>query len=145
MATFIPWLLGVYAVFFISAQYTGLELLDSYLAFQGGSNLGNLIWFSLWSGASSMVCLFLVRRIRTVPNMRCAPHYILLAYAVPAMLLVFPDTSMGFAVSHVREFPDGMAPYSALALLLIESGTVAFAAGIILAVVNYARLHRREN
>ncbi|MDQ0031455.1 hypothetical protein [Arthrobacter bambusae] len=53
LAAVVPWLLGFYAVFFVSAQYTGRGLFESYLAFQGGSHLGNVIWFSVWTGMTS--------------------------------------------------------------------------------------------
>ncbi|MBE4720381.1 hypothetical protein DAD99_20225 [Pseudarthrobacter sp. AB1] len=56
LAAAVPWLLGAYSVYIVSAQYTGLGLIESYLAFQDGSNVGNVLWFVLWTGISLAVC-----------------------------------------------------------------------------------------
>jgi hypothetical protein len=87
LAAVIPRLLGVYGVFFVSAQYTGLGLFESYRAFQSGSNVGNVV---------SLV-----------------------------------------AVLHVRAFTDDTVPHSGLVTFLIQSGSLAFVATVILTVANY--------
>lgn len=94
-AAAIPWILGAYAVFFVSAQYTGLGLFESYVTFQGGSNLGNVIWFVVWSGTTGMVCWALVRRIARSFDARKVAPFVLFAYAVPSMLLIFPGHGHG--------------------------------------------------
>lgn len=137
LAAAIPWLLGLYAVFFVSAQYTGLGLVESYLAFQGGSSPGNAISFGAWSGATGTACWLLVRRIGRYSNARIVASSILFAYAAPAALLIFPDAAIGFVVSHVRAFEGENAPYSAVALSLIQSGAVALVLGAMPAVANY--------
>ena len=130
----IPWISGSYAVFIESAQHTGLGLLESYAAFQAGSNLGNAIWFTLWSGMSATTCWILIRRLVLSPSAPRITVFILIAYAVPAALLIFPETAMGFAVSHVRIFTDEAVPYSRLALFLIQSGAAALAIAAILLI-----------
>ncbi len=137
LAALVPWLLGFYAVFFVSAQYTGLGLSESYLTFQGGSNLGNVIWFGVWTGSTATISWVLVRRIGRFPSARRVAAFTLIAYAVPALLLIFPVTTMGFAVAHVRAFTNEQTPYSTLALFLVQSGTVALALGTILSAADY--------
>ncbi len=143
-AAAIPWILGAYAVFFVSAQYTGLGLFESYVAFQGGSNLGNVIWFVVWSGTTGMVCWTLVRRIARSFDARKVAPFVLFAYAVPSMLLIFPDTAMGFAVSHVRAFADGAAPHSPIALFLFQSGTVGLIVAVVLSVIHWVSARRKR-
>jgi hypothetical protein len=90
-----PWTLGAYAVYIVSAQYTGLGLVESYQGFQVGSNVGNVLWFVLWTGISALTCWFLSRRTSrptTLPKMIAS---VLLCYAVPALLVFLPDAAMG--------------------------------------------------
>lgn len=144
LAAVIPWSLGVYAVFFESAQYTGQGLFDSYVAFQGGSNLGNVIWFVVWSGTTGVVCWTLVRRIARSFDARKAARFVLFAYVVPSMLLIFPDTAMGFAVSHVRAFANGAVPHSPLALFLFQSGTLGLILAVVLSVIHRVSAARKR-
>lgn len=95
LAAVIPWTLGAYAVFIVSAQYTGLGLFESYAAFQGGSTLGNVIWFLTWSGMTGTVCWTLARRIGRSFDARMVAPFILFAYAVPSMLLISPGHGHG--------------------------------------------------
>ncbi|UKA52170.1 hypothetical protein LFT48_21670 (plasmid) [Arthrobacter sp. FW305-123] len=122
----VPWALGFYAVYIVSAQYTGLGLVESYQGFQAGSNVGNVLWFVLWTGASALTCWFLSARASrraTLPKMIAS---VLLCYAVPAVLVFLPDAAMGFAVSHVRAFTDATAPHSSVVDALFLSGVIAF-------------------
>lgn len=144
LAAAIPWILGAYAVFFVSAQYTGSGLFESYMAFQGGSNLGNVIWFVVWSGTTGMVCWTLVLRIARSFDARKVAPFVLFAYAVPSMMLIFPDTAMGFAVSHVRAFADGAAPHSPLALFLFQSGTLGLIVAVVLSVIHRVSSRRKR-
>lgn len=57
-----PCALGACAVYIVSAQYTGLGLVESYQGFQVGSNVGNGLWFVLWTGISALTCWLLSRR-----------------------------------------------------------------------------------
>lgn len=144
LAAVIPWLLGAYAVFFDSVQYAGLGIFESYLAFQGGSNLGNVIWFVVWSGTTGIVCWMLVRRFGRSFDARRVALFMLFADAVPSMLPIFPDTAMGFAVSHVRAFADDAVPHSPVAMFLIQSGTLARIFAVILSVVNWGSARKRR-
>ena len=138
LACVIPWLLGAHAVFIESAQHTGLGLFESYAAFQAGSNLGHVIWFTLWSGMSATTCSVLMRRTGLSASALRMAVFVLIAYAVPAVLLIFPEAAMGFAVSHVRTFTDETVPYSRLALFLIQSGSAALVLAATLSVARYA-------
>jgi len=144
LAAVIPWLLGVYGVFFVSAQYTGLGLFGSYRAFQSGSNVGNVVSFVVWSGMAGISCWTLVRNIRRTSDARKVAPFMLFAYAVPSMLVLYPDTAMGFAVSHVRAFTDDTVPHSGLVSFLIQSGSLALVAAVILTVANYVSARERR-
>ncbi|WP_441414782.1 hypothetical protein [Arthrobacter sp. 2MCAF14] len=68
----------------------------------------------------------------------------LFAYAVPSVLLIFPDTAMGFAVSHIRAFPDDTVPHSRLAMFLIQSGMLALIVALILFGITYISNRKRR-
>lgn len=89
----LPWALGSFAVYVTSAQYSGLGIFESYRAFEAGSNLGNALWFLLWTGISAAVCWFLVRKPGPVGAIQSASHA-LYCYGTPSALLVFPDAAM---------------------------------------------------
>lgn len=144
LAAVIPWLLGFYAVFIVTARFTGLGLFESYFAFQSGSNLGNAVWFGAWSIVSGGVCWALVRRLSRRSNARTMFALGLTAYGVPAALLIFPDTAMGFAVSHVRVFSNEPVPYSGLSLLLIQTGAASLVLAAILTVGNCISTQKRR-
>lgn len=130
LAGAVPWALGAYAVYFESAQYTGLGLVESYQGFQVGSNVGNVLWFVLWTGLSALSCWFLSRRTSrptTLPKMIAS---VLFCYTVPALLVFLPDAAMGFAVSHVRAFTDATAPHSSVVDALLLSGGAALLAAL---------------
>ncbi|UWX95799.1 hypothetical protein N2K95_08790 [Arthrobacter zhaoxinii] len=132
LAAGVPWIFGLYLVYVVSAQYTGLGLLDSYAAFQGGSHLGNTVWLVLWTGITFISCWFLAIKAGSARGRSKAISFILYAYSIPAVLLFMPDAAMGFAVSHVRAFTDGSAPHSVMVDLLVLSGVGAALLALVL-------------
>ncbi len=138
----VPWALGAHAVYIVSAQYTGLGLGESYQGFQVGSNVGNVLWFVLWTGISALTCWFLSRRISGPATLLSRIASVLLCYAVPALLVFLPDAAMGFAVSHVRAFTDATAPHSSVVDALVLSGGIALLCAL---VVSFAdSMFRRQ-
>ena len=132
LAAGVPWIFGFYLVYVVSVQYTGLGLLDSYAALQGGSHLGNAVWFVLWTGISVISCWFLAIKAGSTRERVKAISLTLYAYSIPAVLLSMPDAAMGFAVSHVRAFTDGSAPHSAMVDFLVLSGIAAALLALVL-------------
>lgn len=133
-AALIPWALGSFAVYVTSAQYSGLGIFESYGAFEGGSNLGNILWFLVWTGVSAAVCWFLVRKPGAIGVIQPVSRA-LYCYGTPAALLVFPDAAMGFAISHVRAFTDDTALHSPLVEFLVISGVGALACASLMSLV----------
>ncbi len=144
-AAALPLVLGTYAVFVVSAQYAGLGLVGSYRAFQGGSNVGNVVSFVVWWGLSALTCLVLVHLVRRREplNFAKAAALVLAAYGVPAVLSLLPDTAMGFAVSHVRAFTDETVLHSGIATFLVVSGAASLAAAAVLFGVGMFQASRR--
>ncbi|MCP1412497.1 hypothetical protein J3D46_001763 [Paenarthrobacter sp. A20] len=141
--TLFPWALGSYAVYVTSAQFSGLGIFESYRAFEAGSNLGNALWFLLWTGISAAVCWFLVRRPGPIGAVQSGCHA-LYCYGTPAALLVFPDAAMGFAVSHVRAFTDDTVLHSPVVEFLVVSGMGALACAFVMSLVFKIKKPRRE-
>ncbi|MBP2412987.1 hypothetical protein JOF48_001786 [Arthrobacter stackebrandtii] len=147
--TAIPLAVGSYEVFVVTAQYTGLGFVESYRAFQGGSHLGNVISAVTWYGAGVLTCLWLLRgtaRSGTLSWWRVA-GMLLLAYGIPSLLVIYPDATMGFAVSHVRAFAADAAPHSQVLTALAGSGLLATAASLPLFAVDrlVAQLRSKEH
>lgn len=134
-AALVPWALGSFAVYVTSAQYSGLGIFESYRAFEPGSNLGNVLWFLLWTGVSAAVCWLLVRKPGSLGAIQPASRA-LYCYGTPAALLVFPDAAMGFAVSHVRAFTDDTALHSPVVEFLVISGMGALACASVMTLVS---------
>ena len=139
-ATLIPWALGSFAVFVTSAQFSGLGMVESYLAFEVGSNIGNALWFVSWTGVSAAVCWLLARRNDT-EAVRSA-SFVLYCYGTPAALLIFPDAAMSFAVSHVRAFTDDTALHSPVVEFLVASGAGALVCAGVISVCSGIRKRR---
>ncbi|WIV29203.1 MULTISPECIES: hypothetical protein [unclassified Paenarthrobacter] len=130
LAGAVPWALGAYAVYIESPQYTGLGLVESYQGFQVGSNVGNVLWFVLWTGLSALFCWFLSRRTSRPTTLPKMIAFVLFCYTVPALLVFLPEAAMGFAVSHVRAFTDATAPHSSVVDALLLSGGAALLAAL---------------
>lgn len=141
-AALFPWALGSFAVYVTSAQYSGLGIFESYQAFESGSHLGNVLWFLIWTGASAAVCRYLVRKPSAIGAIQLASRA-LFCYGAPAALLVFPDTAMGFAVSHVRAFTDDTVLHSPVVEFLVISGLGALACAFLMSLVFRVRRRRR--
>lgn len=142
-AALVSWGLGAYAVYVVTAQYTGLGLWESYSAFQGGSNFGNVLWFVIWSGTTCISSWWLARDSKKSLEQKKTVPYVLLAYAVPSLVVLLPDAAMGFAVSHVRAFNDETYPHSEIVEFLTQSGIVALAGALTWQLVVTVR-HRRK-
>ncbi|MFQ4149802.1 hypothetical protein AAGW05_14095, partial [Arthrobacter sp. LAPM80] len=101
VASAIPLISGAYAVLVTSAEYTGLDLVNSYESFQAGSILGIVISIFVWACATIVCCWALIRKVasRNRTSVLSVSAGVLSAYAVPAVLVLYPDTAMGFAVS----------------------------------------------
>jgi hypothetical protein len=140
-AALLSWALGGYAVYVTSAQFSGRGVAESYAAFEAGSNLGNVLWFLLWTGASAVACWILVRKAG--PGAVRAVSYTLYGYGTPATLLVFPDAAMSFAVSHVRASTDSTAPHSSVVEVLVISGGVAVVCAALLSLAISIRERHR--
>lgn len=149
VASAIPIFAGAYAVLVTSAQYTGLGLVSSYGSFQAGSILGIVISILVWSCATIVCCWSLIRRVAGGNRITAlsVSAGALSAYAVPAVFVLYPDTAMGFAVSHVKAFTDETVPHSDIVDLLFRSGLVAAALAAAFAVGSlvHARKTLAEN
>ncbi|MFJ4027136.1 hypothetical protein ACIPWF_08425 [Paenarthrobacter sp. NPDC089989] len=131
-ASLIPWVLGCFAVYVTSAQFSGLGIVESYRAFEVGSNIGNALWFVSWTGVSAAVCWLLARK-NDAGAVRSA-SFVLYCYGTPAALLILPDAAMSFAVSHVRAFTDDTALHSPVVEFLVVSGVGALVCAVALSV-----------
>lgn len=138
-ATLVPWALGGWAVFITTAQYTGLGLFESYTAFQGGSNVGNGLWFALWTAASVLVCGILFRSITADVGVIQLSYCTMYCYGTPATLLLLPDAAMSFSVSHVRAFTDSTALHSPVVEFLVISGSAALVFAAVLSLLTGLR------
>lgn len=121
----VSWLIGFVSIFLIAPTNSGMGVIDSYALFQAGSNLGNVMALVFWSCTALLAGWLLARG----PG----PTWIrvFLAYAVPAVISLFPAAVVSNAVAHVVSVDDAFVYRDWLAGPLLISGLVAMTIALV--------------
>ncbi|MDQ4502944.1 hypothetical protein RBS12_11555 [Sinomonas sp. ASV322] len=114
-------MLGVYGAFVVTAQYSGLGLVESYLSFQDGSNIGNATALLFLTGITAGACSVLIRHLKRHYRRLKATYSLLFAFAAPSVAVFYPDAVVGAAVEHIKD----NSRHSDLLMVLIVSGGLA--------------------
>ncbi len=118
----LTWLAGFVSVYLVAPLNTGLDLWQSYAAFQAGSNAGNalaLVVYAAWGAG----VLFVVRG-----SILSAPTSVLAAHGLIGVGVFYPAAVMAFGVAHLTGYGDDSEYRDGIAMPLVLSGGYALLA-----------------
>ncbi|GAA1496187.1 hypothetical protein [Paeniglutamicibacter kerguelensis] len=113
------WLAGFVSVYLVAPVGTGLNVWQSYAAFQAGSNAGNALALAIYAVWGAGV-LFVVRGSRL-----SAVTSVLGAHGLIGIGVFYPAAVMGFGIAHVVGYEDDVPSHGGMAMGLVVSGGIA--------------------
>ncbi|MFF5790610.1 hypothetical protein ACFY5D_01035 [Paeniglutamicibacter sp. NPDC012692] len=116
------WVAGFFSVYLVVPLNTGLNLWQSYAAFQTGSHAGNVLAVVVYAAWGAGV-LFVVRG-----SILSAPTAVLAAHGLMGVGIFYPAAVMSFAVAHLTGYGDDSDYQSGVAMPLVLSGGYALVA-----------------